>query len=97
MNVEIGTEAAQLLFWEHINEVFVAVREGGGREEQCWFTCCAHGHSTIQFAGLSLIKCVPTDLVLFTLCVFISQLGSRVREGKRCPVRCLPATEREVA
>jgi hypothetical protein len=29
MIVEFGTEAAQLLFWEYINEVFVAVREGG--------------------------------------------------------------------
>ncbi len=29
MNVKIGTVAAQFLFWEHINGIFVAVSEGG--------------------------------------------------------------------
>ncbi len=27
MNVEIGTQAVQFLFWEHINGIFIAVQE----------------------------------------------------------------------
>ena len=27
MNVKIGTEAVQFLFWEYINGIFVAVRD----------------------------------------------------------------------
>jgi hypothetical protein len=30
MNVEIGTEAGQCLFWEYINGIFVALQAFGG-------------------------------------------------------------------
>ncbi len=91
MNVEFGTEAA-LLFGN--TKMGFSLQCGGGGD-QCWFTCCAHKRN--QFAGLTLIKCVTTDLVLFTLCIFISQLSSKAGEGRSCPVRYLPATEGEVA
>jgi hypothetical protein len=33
MNVEIGTDVTQLLFWEYINVIFVAVGEERGRQK----------------------------------------------------------------
>ncbi len=33
MIVKIGTEAAQYLFWEHINGIFLAVRDKGTSSE----------------------------------------------------------------
>ncbi len=41
MNVDIETEAAQFLFWEHIHVIFVAVWifEGAGRFRSCGQQC----------------------------------------------------------
>ncbi len=52
MNVEIGNEAAQFLFWKYINWIFVAVR-------QPVTTGATHSCCPLQSFNDNIILCYP--------------------------------------
>jgi hypothetical protein len=58
MNVEIGAEAAEFLFWDHINGIFVAVRMLVLLLQTVW---CGQSQDSQQFVPLLqvLSSCQP--------------------------------------